>query len=99
MTADQLFKRTGNEEFPAHLKCLISGPPKSGKTTLLSTVPGIIILDTEPWANNLESVAHLDVPYVTVTSSQDLKQVAFMLSNEQLRKQVAASYGMEDVGG
>lgn len=99
MTANQLFQRTGSAEFPAHLKCLISGPPKSGKTTLVSTVPNVIVLDTEPWANNLESIAHLDIPFVTITNSQDLKQVAFMLGNETLRKQVAASYGMDDIGG
>jgi hypothetical protein len=94
-----LFKRTGQEDFPAHLKVLVSGPPKSGKTSLLGTVPRLIILDTEPHANNLQSVAHLDVPYVTITNSDDLRQVLFMLTDKTLRKQIAAGYGWDDVDG
>lgn len=94
-----LFKRTGAQDFPTHLKVMVSGPPKSGKTTLLGTIPNLIVLDTEPNANNLASIAHLDVPYVTVTNTEDLRQVAFMLSDSTLRKQVAAQYGWDDVGG
>lgn len=94
-----LFKRTGSDDFPTHLKVLVSGPPKSGKTSLLGTVPNLIVLDTEPHANNLQSLAHLDVPYVTITNTDDLRQVLFMLSDSTLRKQVAAGYGWDDVGG
>lgn len=98
MPNPNLFKRTGSQDFSKFLKVMISGPPKSGKTTLLGTVPGILVLDTEPHANNLESIAHLDVPYATITSSQDLKDVLLVLGNESLRKQLAASYGMPDIG-
>lgn len=95
--APNMFKRTGAQDFPAHLKVMVSGPPKSGKTTLLGTVPGILVLDTEPHANNLESIAHLDVPYVTITGTEDLRSVALMLSQESTRKQIAAHYGMPDI--
>jgi hypothetical protein len=97
---NDLFKRTGSEDFSKYLKVMVSGPPKSGKTTLLGTVPGILVLDTEPHANNLESIAHLDVPYVTIKSSDDLRQVAMVLGNESLRKQLAQNtYGMPDING
>ena len=99
MSAD-LFKRTGSEDFSKYLKVMVSGPPKSGKTTLLGTVPNILVLDTEPHANNLESIAHLDVPYVTITNSDDLRQVAMILGNDSLRKQMAqGTYGIPDIGG
>lgn len=97
--SENLFKRTGAEDFPTHLKVLVSGPPKSGKTSLLGTVPKLIILDTEPHANNLQSVAHLDVPYVTIRNTDDLRQVLFMLSDSTLRRQIAAGYGWDDVQG
>lgn len=96
---NNLFKRTGAADFPTHLKVMVSGPPKSGKTSLLGTVPGLIVLDTEPHANNLASIAHLDVPYVTITNTDDLRQVAFMLKDDTLRKQIAAQYGLPDIKG
>lgn len=97
--SQDLFKRTGSQDFSKFLKVMVSGPPKSGKTTLLGTVPNILVLDTEPHANNLESIAHLDVPYVTVTSSDDIRQVAMVLSNDSLRKQLAQNtYGLPDIG-
>lgn len=95
--SSNLFKRTGGDDFSSHLKVMVSGPPKSGKTSLLGTVPGILVLDTEPHANNLESIAHLDVPYVTITNTDDLKQVAFMLRDETLRKQIANQVGVPDI--
>ena len=96
---NDLFKRTGSEDFSKFLKVMVSGPPKSGKTTLLGTVPNILVLDTEPHANNLESIAHKDVPYVTITNSDDLRQVAMVLGNDSLRKQLAQNtYGIPDIG-
>lgn len=98
MTTDNLFKRTGSEDFSKFMKVMVSGPPKSGKTTLLGTVPKILVLDTEPHANNLESIAHKDVPYVTITNSDDLRHVAMILGNDSLRKQLAQSqYGLDDI--
>lgn len=91
------FARTGSDDFPLHLKCMISGPPKSGKTSLLGTVPNIIIGDTEPHANNLQSVAHLNVPYKTIRTTTDLRDLHMVLSNESLRKQAAQALGMPDI--
>lgn len=92
-----LIKRTGGADFPDKLKALVSGPPKSGKTTLLGTVPNIIIADTEPRANNLASLAHLDIPYVTIDSTADLRELLMVLGNDTLRAQAAASAGMTSI--
>jgi AAA domain-containing protein len=96
---DDLFKRTGAGDFSKFLKVMVSGPPKSGKTTLLGTVPNLLVLDTEPQANNLDSIAHLDIPFVTITNSDDLRQVAMILGNASLRQQMAqAKYNLPDIG-
>lgn len=96
----ELYRRTGDEDFVNYIKALIVGPPKSGKTVLLSTVPNILICDTEPFANNLESIRHLDVPYVTITNSNDLRDVALTLGNDTMRKRLAQSrYGISDIEG
>lgn len=90
-------KRTGGSDFPDKLKALVTGPPKSGKTTLLGTIPNIIIADTEPKANNLASLAHLDVPYVTIESSADLRELLMVLGNDSLRAAAAAEAGMPSI--
>jgi hypothetical protein len=90
-------KRTGGEDFPDRLKVMISGPPKSGKTSFLGTVPNIVIADTEASANNLQSVAHLNLPYITVNSLADLQQLQLILSDATLRKQAAESLGMPEI--
>lgn len=95
--SDSLFRRTGGEDFPDKLKVLVSGPPKSGKTTLLGTVPNIVIADTEPHANNLQSVAHLNLPYVTVNSTADLRNLQMVLAQDSLRAQAAQSLGMQKI--
>lgn len=89
-----MFSRTGSSDFPTYLKCMISGPPKAGKTTLLGTVPNIIIADTEPHANNLQSVAHLDVPFKAIHSLDDLRQLLMVLSQDTFRQQAAQALGM-----
>lgn len=66
-------------------------------TTMLGTVPNILILDTEPHANNLQSIAHLDVPFKAITSTDDLRQAHFILSQETFRKQAAQALGMDDI--
>jgi len=76
---------------------MITGPPKSGKTTLLGTVPNILILDTEPHANNLQSVAHLDIPFKSIHSSDELRQAQFVLSQEGYRKAAAEALGLPDI--
>lgn len=92
-----LFNRTGSDNFSEHLKMMISGPPKSGKTTLLGTVPNIVVADTEPHANNLQSIAHKDVPYVTVNGSEDLRKLHLVLSNKQFREGAAQQLGMPSI--
>jgi hypothetical protein len=91
------FGRTGGAEFPDHLKVMISGPPKSGKTSFLGTVPNIVIADTEPHANNLQSIAHLNLPFRTIASSQDLDTLALILSDTSMRKQAAQALGLPDI--
>lgn len=97
MSQVAMFSRTGSADFPSFLKCMITGPPKSGKTTLLGTVPNILILDTEPHANNLQSVAHLDIPFKAITATDDLRQAQFVLSQEAYRKQAAQQLGLPDI--
>ena len=92
-----MFSRTGAADFPTNLKCMISGPPKSGKTRFLGTVPNVLVLDTEPHANNLQSLAGLDIPFKTINSTNDLRQAQFILSQEQFRKQAAQGLGMPDI--
>lgn len=92
-----VIKRTGGADFPDKLKALVSGPPKSGKTTLLGTIPNIIIADTEPRANNLASLAHLDVPYITVNGTADLRELHMVLGNDSLRAEAAQAVGMERI--
>jgi outer membrane biosynthesis protein TonB len=94
-----MFSRTGSDQFPSWLKCMITGPPKSGKTTLLGTVPNLLVLDTEPHANNLQSIAHLDVPFKAIHSTDDLRQAQFVLANEQFRQQAAQGLGMPAIEG
>lgn len=99
MSTNDLFKRTGSGDFSKFLKVMVSGPPKSGKTTLLGTVPNILVLDTEPHANNLDSIAHLDLPYATITNTEDLRHILMILGNDSLRKQMAqGTYGIPDIG-
>lgn len=92
-----MFARTGSDSFPSYLKSMITGSPKSGKTTFLGTVPNILILDTEPDANNLQSVAHLDLPYKTIRSTDDLRQALFVLGNDGYRQQAANQLGMPSI--
>jgi len=91
------FKRTGNADFPDRLKVLVSGSPKSGKTTLLGTVPNIVIADTEPFANNLQSVADKNIPYVTITALEDLKSLLIVLGDEHMRAKAASELGMPSI--
>lgn len=94
------WSRSGAGTQPPHLKVMVSGPPKSGKTTLLGTMPNLLVGDTEPNANNLESIAHLNVPSVTITSSDALRTVITILGNDTLRKQLAqGTYGIPDIEG
>lgn len=94
---NMLIQRTGSAEFPDKLKVMISGDPKSGKTSLLGTVPNIIVADTEFRANNLQSIAHLNVPYVQVDSTMKLNNLRMILANDGYRAQQAQALGMQTI--
>lgn len=91
------FKRTGGSDFPSHLKVLLTGDPKSGKTSFLGTVPNIVILDSEPHANNMMSIAHLNIPVATISSRLDLDQIRLQLGDPTLRQALASSLGMTSI--
>lgn len=95
--SNAMFHRTGAANTSPKLKVLITGEPKTGKTSFLGTVPNIVILDTEPHANNLESLAHLNVPYSTVTSRNDLDRIRMVLGDSTLRAQAAQAQGMPQI--
>ena len=95
--SNAMFHRTGAANTSPKLKVLITGEPKTGKTSFLGTVPNIVILDTEPHANNLESLAHLNVPYSTITSRNDLDRIRMVLGDPTLRNQAAQSMGMQQI--
>ena len=69
-----------------------------GYTTLLGTVPNIVIADTEPHANNLQSLAHLDIPFKAVHGTDDLRQLALVLGKDSLRAQAAQGLGLPEIG-
>lgn len=89
-----LIQKTGGPNYPKHIKALIMGPPKSGKTSTLSTFPNIVIADVEA---GLMSIAHKNTPYVEVDDSQKLQQLLMILGNDALRKQAAASLDLPDI--
>lgn len=88
------FATTGSKELPSHLKILLTGPAKSGKTSFVGTIPNVLIADTEPFANNLQSVAHLNVPFTPITSSDDLRQLLLILRDEKQRQKIADDLGI-----
>jgi hypothetical protein len=60
-------------------------------------VPGIVIADTEPFANNLQSIAHKNLPYTTINSSEDLQRLLFVLRDDTLRANAAEQLGIEKI--
>lgn len=90
-------KRTGDEDYPKHIKALVQGPPKSGKTSLLATFPNPIIADVEWHQGGLQSVAHLDIPHITVDHSSKLDTLHMMLKDDQLRAKLAADVGRPSI--
>lgn len=94
---EAFLQRTGDDNFRRDIKMLLQGPPKSGKTSFLATAPGIVIADCEPEANGLQSIAHLNVPYVEISSIDKIQQLHVVLRDESLRKQAAESLGLEKI--
>jgi hypothetical protein len=90
-------KRTGDDDYPSHIKALVIGLPKSGKTTLLSTFPSPLVGDVEFASGGLQSIAHLDIPHVTVDHSSKLDSMLTILRDDSLRKKAAVSLGLTDI--
>lgn len=90
-------KKTGAGDVPVYINMMITGNPKTGKTLMLGTVPNILIADTEPFANNLQSVAHLGIPYVTISSLEDLKDLLMVLRDPVMRQRAAESVGIDSI--
>jgi len=87
-------RRTGAADYPRHIKALLLGAPKSGKTTAAATFPNAIFADCEA---GLMSIAHRDVPYVSVDESSKLDTLLFMLGDDALRASAAERLGMPAV--
>lgn len=91
------FKRTGDSDYPQWLKIVVQGAPKSGKTTFLSTFPNVLIADLEHAQGGLMSIAHKNVPYVEIDSSERLRTLRMILSDDTMRAKAAAQMGMEKI--
>lgn len=90
-------RKTGADDVPVYINMMITGNPKTGKTVMLGTVPNILIADTEPFANNLQSVARLGIPYVTINSLEDLKDLLMVLRDPEMRRRAAESVGIDRI--
>jgi hypothetical protein len=86
MAGQFAFKRTGDADYPRYLKVLLQGPPKSGKTTFITTAPNVVIASCEA---GLMSIAHLDVPFVEIDGTEKLQQLEMILRDDSLRAAAA----------
>lgn len=86
------FKRTGDADYPRWMKIVNLAMPKAGKTTFEATAPNNVILAT-PNAG-LMSIAHLNLPYVQISASEELRQILAILQSDALRKQAAEQWGL-----
>lgn len=87
-------KRTGDADYPKHMKVLVQGPPKSGKTTFISTAPNVVVAACEA---GLMSIAHLDIPYVNITSISILQNLEMILNDPTLRAAAAKELGVDSI--
>lgn len=90
-----VFKRTDDEDYPRHLKVLVQGPPKAGKTTFVSTAPNVLIAAL-PDAG-LASIAHLGIPYIDVNDTDTLQQLEMVLRDDTLRAKAAHKVGLPSI--
>lgn len=88
------FKRTGDDDYPRHLKVLLQGPPKSGKTTFIATAPNVVVAACEA---GLASIAHLDIPYVNVDGTDKLQNLEMILRDDTLRAHAAKQLGLPKI--
>jgi hypothetical protein len=89
------FKRTGDADYPKHLKILVMGSPKAGKTTFVSTAPNVVVAAL-PDAG-LMSVAHKNMPYVDIEDISTLQTLLMVLTDETLRERAAANLGLPQI--
>lgn len=85
------FKKTGSADYPRHMKVLVTGPPKSGKTTFLATAPNPVVAACEA---GLMSIAHKNIGYVEIDAVDKLATLHGILKDPTLRQRAAASMGM-----
>lgn len=69
---------TGSDDYSRLIKALIVGEPGSGKTLIASTFPKPFFVSAE---GGLMSIAHKQIPFADVSSSDDLHKVKMLLEN------------------
>lgn len=68
----------------AGVKLLVYGQAGAGKTTLIKTLPDPVIISAE---SGLLSLSGVDIPYITVTSLADLRDVmTWITSSEEAKR-------------
>ena len=63
-------------------------------TTFISTFPKVVVADVEA---GLMSIAHKNVPYVTIDKAEKLQTLLFVLRDESMRAKVAEQMGMDEI--
>ena len=66
------------------LKCLVYGQAGAGKTTLIPTLPKVVVLSAE---SGLLSIADADIPFIEIKSMADLMEAyQFLVESEEGKK-------------
>jgi AAA domain len=89
-------KRTGAADFPRHIKALVMGPPKTGKTHFAATFPNPLFADIQGDAG-LMTIAHKDLPYVDIESTSALKTLLMVLGDDTMRGMAADKLGVDTI--
>ena len=63
------------------VKLLVYGAAGAGKTTLVKTLPNVIVLSAE---GGLLSIQDADLPYIEITSMDDLREAERRRDRERL---------------
>lgn len=89
-----MFRRTGDADYPRHLKMMVMGPPKSGKTTFVSTAPNVIVASCEA---GLMSIAHKNIGYVDIDEYAKIDTLHQLLRDDAMRKKIAQQVGLPKI--